>query len=71
MRAVVQVAHSRRLHADKAGGGEGRGEHDVERHGRRDGGVLQAQDVPAEQRFQLIVLKSGGFFYRMNQYMYV
>ena len=55
---VVKVGEGRGLDLDEADGGQGRREDDEQSHGRGDGGVLDPQDVSAEQTLQLAVLES-------------
>ena len=55
---VVKVGQGRSLDLDEADGGQGRCQHHEQGHGRGDGGVLDPQDVSAEQTLQLAVLES-------------
>ena len=55
---VVKVGQGRSLDLDEADGGQGRCQHHEKGHGRCDGGVLDPQDVSAEQTLQLAVLES-------------
>ena len=55
---VVKVGQGRSLDLDEADGGQGRCQHHEQGHGRGYGGVLDPEDVSAEQTFQLAVLES-------------
>ena len=55
--AVVEVGQGWCLHLHEAHSRQGRRQHDEQGHGGADGGVLDPQDVPAEEKLELAVLK--------------
>ena len=57
VKAVVEVVQAGVLHLHEADGGQGGRQHHEQRHGGGDGGVLDPENVAAEQELQLAVLE--------------